>query len=205
MFMNKFLECYKDTTAMVNFDIRAGRNIDALMPIGELASTVENDIAKGGIGCCIHSSLILAKKLKENGISSSFIYTAEPYELNGESFMGTRVSVLYYDKDAKEYFVANPVEDVELFSKLGLDSSLRYSRYNQDGTVRIPKSIMGTIVSDDASRIPVSDFIERYGDGEAYVSYSIMEDESKPFCVLFSDRAYVTAEDFKAIDTVTLA
>ena len=203
--MNKLLECYKDTTAMVNYDITAGRNIDASMPIGELASTVENNIARGGVGCCVHSSLILAKKLKENGISSSFIYTAEPYELNGNYFVGTRVSVLYYDKEAKEYFVANPVEDAELFSKLGLDSSLRYSRYNQDGTVRIPKSILGTIVSDDASRIPVSDFIERYGDGEAYVSYSIMEDENKTFGELFMNRAYVTSEDFKAFDTVTLA
>jgi len=200
--MNKILKCYKDTTSMVNFDIHAGANISALMPIGELAKTVEKNIQNGGVGCCIHSSLILAKKLKEEGISSSFIYTAEPYEFGGKEVMGTRVSVLYYDDEAKEYFVANPVEDVELFTMLGLDSSLRYDKYNSDGTVRLPKSIMGTIVSEDASRIPVADFIERYGNGEAYVSYDVMGNEDKQFGELFINRAYLTTEDFKVEEKV---
>lgn len=196
--MKELLNCYKDTTAMVNFDITAGADISAMMSISELAEKVEKNISNGASGCCIHSSLILAKKLKENGITSSFIYTHEPYDYNGKEVMGTRVSVLYYDQDAKEYFVANPVEDAELFTMLGLDSSLRYDKYNSDGTVRIPKSIMGTIVSEDASRIPASDFIERYGDGEAYISYGVMEDKNKTFGELFSERAMVTAEDFSA-------
>ena len=203
--MNKILKCYKDTTAIVNYDIKAGAGISAMMPVGELAELVEKDIQRGGIGCCIHSSLILSKKLKEEGISSSFIYTGEPYELNGKEVMGTRVSVLYKDPETNEYFVANPVEDAELFTLLGLDSSLRYAKYNADGTVRVDKSIMGITVSEDASRIPVADFIERYGDGEAYISYDIMDDPEKTFGELFSKKAYVSTEDFKVKESVTLA
>ena len=203
--MNKILKSYKDTTAIVNYDVKAGADISAMMSVNDLADFVERGIQRGGVGCCIHSSLILAKKLNEEGIPSSFIYTGEPHEINGREVMGTRVSVLYKDPETNEYFVANPVEDVQLFTLLGLDSSLRYSKYNADGTVRIDKSIMGITVSEDASRIPAADFIERYGDGEAYVSYNIMGNPNKKFGELLNERAYVSTEDFKVKESVTLA
>lgn len=203
--MNKILKSYKDTTAIVNYDLRAGADISAMMSVNNLAELVEKEIQMGGIGNSVHASLILAKKLNEEGIPTSFIYTGEPYEVGGREVMGNRVSVLYKDPETNEYFVANPVEDAELFTLLGLDSSLRYSKYNADGTVRIDKSIMGITVSEDASRIPAADFIERYGDGEAYVSYDIMGNPEKTFGELFNERAYVSTEDFKVKETITLA
>lgn len=203
--MNKILKSYKDTTAIVNYNLRAGADISAMMSVNNLAELVEKEIQMGRIGNSVHASLILAKKLNEEGISTSFIYTGEPYKVGGREVMGTRVSVLYKDPETNEYFVANPVEDAELFTLLGLDSSLRYSKYNADGTVRIDKSIMGITVSEDASRIPAADFIERYGDGEAYVSYNIMGNPEKTFGQLFNERSYVSTEDFKVKETITLA
>ena len=118
--MNKILKSYKDTTAIVNYDLRAGADISAMMSVNNLAELVEKEIQMGGIGNSVHASLILAKKLNEEGISSSFIYTGEPYELGGREVMGNRVSVLYKDPETNEYFVANPVEDAELFTLLEL-------------------------------------------------------------------------------------
>ena len=194
---NKFLECYKDTTAMINFDINAGATIDSKKNICRLVNEVERDVREGKGGCCLHSSLILSEKLRNAGIDSEIICTYEPTYRNGKRYNDIRASVLYYDHEASQYFVANPVEDIEMFTLLKLDSSLRYSRYESDGTLRIPKSVMGTIVSSNASRIPVQDFIERYGDGSCWTLGNIFEKKSATLEELLNCSMVLRTDDFK--------
>lgn len=202
--MDKFLKCYKDTTSMVNFNINAGKNVDTSKKLADIIEDVKTSVAYGEGGCCFHSSLILADKLKKEGIKSSLIFTNEPYELDGKIIEGTRVSVLYRSSEDGKYYVANPVEDVEIFTLLGIESSLRYARYNSDGSMRIPKSILGSVVSEDASKIPASEFIERYGDGEASVLYDTLADTSKTFTELTKSISAVTTSDFALEKEVVL-
>lgn len=194
--MNKILKCFEDTTSIVNFDVRAGGMVDGSKKLADLIEEIKVSIANGESGCCLHSSLILADKLKQEGIKSGLILTAEPYEINGEIINGTRASVVYQSEEDDKFYVANPVEDAEIFTLLGIDRALRYARYNQDGTLRIPKSILGSEYSLNASKISLADFIERYGEGQARIIYDALADTNKSLNDLVKESILVTSNSF---------
>lgn len=165
--MNKLLDSFKIVTSKVNFDINAGATVDPNIPLNDLVPNIIEHIDSGGIGCCLHSAIYLSKLLHDRGIYSELIITIEPTVLpDGSKRNDFRVSVLYFDNDTHKYYVANPVEDAETFTREGIPTEQRFGHYVDDtGVIDLGKE---NICSFDASRIEFFDFVNRYGDGEVY-------------------------------------
>jgi hypothetical protein len=148
------------------------------MPLSEFVPDVVKHIDNGGVGCCLHSSVYLCKLLHDKGIYSEVMITLEPTELpDGTKRTDYRVSVLYCDKDTGKYYVANPVEDAEAFTRDGLSSEERLKHYiGETGELDLEKD---NIHTKDASRVELADFISRYGDGTGYQLGSLFGEDKE--------------------------
>ena len=165
--MKDVTECYKIVTSKVNFDINAGMNVDMSIPLSELIPSIVEHIDNGGSGCCLHSAIYMCKLLNDRGIYSELIATPEPTVLpDGTSRTDLRASVLYYDSKESKYYVANPIEDAEAFTRDGISSQDRLKYYDEDsGILKLKKD---NVYSEDGSRILLEDYVNRYGNGVGY-------------------------------------
>lgn len=192
------VETFKEVTSKVNFDINAGMSVDMAKPMCEFVPDIVKHIDNGGVGCCLHSSVYLCKLLNDRGIYSEIVLTPEPTLLpNGETRTDLRASVLYLN-DGKLY-VANPVEDAEVFTEKGIDREKRKSYYEKDSCkLTIPKE---GIVSDDASCIPLDEYVNKYGDGTGYQLGSLFGEDKEVLSLrdLMKTALTIDLDDLKEI------
>lgn len=192
------VETFKEVTSKVNFDINAGQNVDVTMPLSEFVPSIVKHIDNGDVGCCLHSSIYLCKLLNDGGIYSEIVLTPEPTLLpNGETRTDLRASVLYLDNG--KFYVANPVEDAEIFTEKGIERAERKSYYEEDSCkLTIPKE---GIVSEDASRISLEDYVNRYGDGTGYQLGSLFGEDKEVLSLrdLMKTALTIDLDDLKEI------
>jgi len=141
---------YREITARGIFDEKEGNKpIKVVDHLDEITEKMYEHIENGGKGCCFVFSAYMMEILKRNGIECWMIATKE-----GD---GTRASVLYEDKG--ELFVANPVEDIEYFTKHNIKECDRGECYIGDTAI----FTYGNRKQHDDSRIPLQEFANIYG------------------------------------------
>lgn len=191
-------QTFKEVTSKVNFDINAGQNVDVTMPLSEFVPSIVKHIDNGDVGCCLHSSVYLCKLLNDRGIYSEIVLTPEPTLLpNGETRTDLRASVLYIDDG--NLYVANPVEDAEVFTEKGIKREERKPYYEADTCrLTIPKD---GIVSEDASRIPLTDYVNKYGNGNGYQLGSLFGEDKEVLSLrdLMKTALTIDLDDLKEI------
>lgn len=144
-------EAYKKVTEIGEYDVEEGNKpINLEEKISNIPEKMYEHLISGGKGCCFVFSVALMKLMQEEGIETWMIGTPEG--------TGTRASVLY--KDQEEFFVANPVEDIEYFTEKKLNKEERRKLYNETSA----KMKKDDSTQHDDSRIPLQEFADRYGD-----------------------------------------
>lgn len=142
---------YREVVSKGIFDIKKGNE-----PIGPIynseLSIVPHEMKKyvdeNSYGCCFVFSAYILDSLYKNNINAYMIGTVEGN--------GTRCSVLYQDGD--EFYIANPVEDVEYFTDNNIDEKDR-DNYYLDNTCNM--LINGNLHND--SRYTIDEFSQKYG------------------------------------------
>jgi len=187
---------YKIAVIESGFDINAGQNIDQSMTLNKLVNYVADYVYSGKKGCCFHASVFLMKLLKIVGLDSELILTVEPTVLeDGTTRNDLRASVLL--NDGGKYIVMNPIEDIEYFEKNHIPSSSRENKYVGETTILDGKK--EGINSRDAGNIPLEEFINKYGNGQAWTLGSLFRPESEKmtFGELMSGAKLIDLENYK--------
>lgn len=133
------------------FDIQRGN-----APIPEVADKAMSTIPEAmteyvdecGFGCCFVFSAYMMAILNKYSINNYMIGTAEG--------SGLRASVMY--EDDGEFYVANPVEDIEYFTEHNVKPEERANYYDGDGATMI---VDGKKHND--SRYTLEEFCKKYG------------------------------------------
>ena len=133
---------YNEIVAKGIFDIKQGNEpINMNDKLSEIPAKMYKHINKGGKGGCFVFSAYLMKLLHDQGIASAMVMTVED--------TGTRASVVYQDDG--EFYIANPVVDIEMFTKKDIPSVLR------NFTINSPENKYKN------SRIPLQEFANEFG------------------------------------------
>ena len=157
---------YNEIVAKGIFDIEEGNKpIEVNDQLRYIPEKMYKHINKGGKGCCFVFSAYLMKLLHEQGIASAMVTTTEVTD--------TRASVLY--QDSGQFYVANPVADIEMFTKKDVPSVLRNfiinSQENKYKNSRIPLqefanefgqvSYLGDFFSEEKGKITLGQAMEQ--------------------------------------------
>ena len=133
---------YNEIVAKGILDVVEGnRPIDVNDQLSEIPNKMYKHINKGGKGCCFVFSAYLMKLLHEQGIASAMVMTVEDTE--------TRASVMY--QDGEEFYIANPVADIEMFTQKEVPAVWR------NFTMSSPENKYKN------SRIPLQEFANEFG------------------------------------------
>ena len=150
--VNKIIElAFRDITKKGYFDIEKGNApIPAVYnkPMSGIPDAMTKYVNECGYGCCFVFSAYMMKILNDYEINNYMIGTVEGN--------GVRASVMY--EDDGEFYIANPVEDIEYFTENDVDSSDRKDYYIGDSATMI----INGIVHDD-SRYTLEEFEDKYG------------------------------------------
>lgn len=166
---------YRKVTEIGNFDVIQGNKvIDFNDELEIVPKKFHDHVDNNQTGCCLVFATYMLKELHDEGFSSHIIFTKEGN--------GIRGSLLYFDDG--EYFVANPVQDIECFTSKGLSKEERESLFVKDSAATRGED--GSIC--DNSRIPLQEFADRYGDVRYFSSY--YDDNVRTFSKAFK-RAYL--------------
>lgn len=146
---------FREITEKGVFDIVKGNE-----PIPKIANKemsiipteLTNYVNECGYGCCFVFSAYMLNILNKYNINAYLIATIE-YK---DEKKGTRGSVLYED-DGK-WYVANPVEDIEYFTKNNIPFKERKNYYLDDTATMIVDGI-----KHNDSRFTLEEFQEKYG------------------------------------------
>ena len=199
-----FIGAYKYATNTANFDINAGQELNLDVSLSDTIEQVKEQIESGKGICCFHASIYLSSILNALGIYSELIITPELAIIDGKARTDNRLSVLYYDECDKKYYVANPIEDIEMFSNYNMNSDERLLSYkNESGELIFnKKDFITTVVSNDASKIPADDFIQRYGSGDAWTIGSIYNNDlnNTTFNNMLSQAKYISPNNISFLD-----
>ena len=157
--------CFREVTEIGVFDIVKGN-----MPIPptfamlfkDVPNYIYNYLMQEHYGCCFVFSFALCHLLHENGVESKIVYSKEGKDI--------RVSVLY--KIDGKLYIANPVEDVDYFTKNRIEQQDRKNCYkklsasykDEEGLIR------------NNSTIPIKEFVQSVG-GVAVVGNPYESDE----------------------------
>lgn len=142
---------FREITKRGYFDIVKG---NAPIPgvwneaMSNIPNTMVDYVNECGYGCCFVFSAYMMNILNRYGINSYMIGTVEG--------TGTRASVMYEDNG--EFYVANPVEDIEYFTEHNIKPEDRAAYYDGNSATMI---VDGKKHND--SRFTLEEFTERYG------------------------------------------
>ncbi len=142
---------FREITEKGYFDIEKGNAPipgvwnNEMSNIPEVMTKYVND---SGYGCCFVFSAYMIALLNNYGINSYMVATREG--------TGTRASVMYQDNG--EFYVANPVEDIEYFTNNGIKPEDRKKYYQGDSATMVVDG-----VSHNDSRFTLNEFSKRYG------------------------------------------
>lgn len=142
---------FREITRKGYFDIEKG---NAPIPgvwneaMSKVPNAMTDYVNECGYGCCFVFSAYMMAVLNKYGINSYMIGTVED--------TGTRASVMYEDNG--EFYIANPVEDIEYFTEHNIKPEDRCDFYDGDSATMI---IDGTKHND--SRYTLDEFCEKYG------------------------------------------
>lgn len=150
-------KAYREITSFGVFDKIAGNApVDMSDILKDTQKKYSEHLIKNGKGCCLLFATYMLQVLHKNGIESSIVFTPE-----GD---GIRGSLLY--KDNGQYFVANPVEDIEFFTDNCILSDMRSTYYEYNSSI-----FKGKNTNHDDSRIPLQEFADRYGTVRYFTNY----------------------------------
>lgn len=136
-----------------------------------IPSAMTQFVNECGKGCCFVFSAYMMKILNEHSINNFMVATVE-----GE---GIRASVMY--EDDGEFYIANPVEDIEFFTEHGIKPEDRAKFYDGESATMV--------VGDDShndSRYTLEEFEKKYG--TIKVIGSMNKDSETTLCESMSTR-----------------
>lgn len=163
---------YNEIVAKGIFDIKEGNEpINMNDKLSEIPAKMYQHINKGGKGCCFVFSAYLMKVLHDQGIASAMVMSVEG--------TGTRASVIYQDNG--EFYIANPVADIEMFTKKDIPSVLR------NFTINSPENKYKN------SRIPLQEFANEFGQ-VSYLADFYSEEKCKTTLAEAMEQTRVIAE-----------
>lgn len=161
---------YRKVTEIGTFDVIQGNKvIDFNDDLDLVPKKFHDYVDENKTGCCLVFATYMLKELRDKGFISHIIFTKEGN--------GIRGSLLYFDEG--EYFVANPVQDIEYFTNKDLDREKRKDSFVDDSCI---------LVTDDGnthddSRIPLQIFANKYGEVKYFSSY--YDDNVRSFAEAF--------------------
>ena len=117
-------------------------------PMSTIPSAMTEYVDECGYGCCFVFSSYMMKILNNYKINNYMIGTIED--------TGTRASVMYEDNG--EFYIANPVEDIEYFTKNNICPEDRENYYDGDTATMVIDGIRH-----NDSRYTLEDFEKKYG------------------------------------------
>ena len=142
---------FREITRKGYFDIEKG---NAPIPgvwnkaMSTIPTTMVNYVNDCGYGCCFVFSAYLMSILNKYGINNYMIGTVED--------TGTRASVMYEDNG--EFYIANPVEDIEYFTSHNIKPEDRDNYYGGNSATMYVEG-----KKHDDSRYTLDEFCEKYG------------------------------------------
>ena len=142
---------FREITLKGYFDkVEGNKPIGAIMkePMSSIPSAMTQHVNAGGKGCCFVFSAYMMNILNNEGINNYMIGTIEDGDI--------RASVMYEDNG--EFFIANPVEDIERFTEIGVKPEDRANFYDGDSATMI---VGGESHND--SRYTLEEFEKKYG------------------------------------------
>lgn len=142
-------KAYREIIQKGKYNVTLGNkpiNKDLLMK--DIPQIMTDYIDSCGYGCCFVFSAYMIQKLQENGIKCFMVATKED--------SGTRASVLYIDNG--HFYIANPVEDIEYFTRNNIPKEERLNYYFGSTS-----SFTDGLEYHDNSRFTIDEFGEKYG------------------------------------------
>lgn len=143
-------DAYRTITRLGYFDaIDGNKVIDMNDSIRDIPNKMFGYLCNNAKGCCFVFAAAMMNLLEENGIENYMVLTPE-----GNGF---RSSVLYIINN--NIYVANPVEDIEYFTKNNIEKDKRFNYY-QDRTTGF---IINGNIDHNAAYFTLEDFSKKYG------------------------------------------
>ena len=150
--ISKIVEmAFVEITKIGNFDIVEGNKpIGGVYdgPMSVIPEKMTEYVNKCGYGCCFVFSAYMMNILNRYGIKNYMVGTVEDN--------GIRASVMY--EEDGEFYIANPVEDIEYFTNHNIKSEDRESYYEKNTANMI---VDGKVHND--SHFTLKEFEKRYG------------------------------------------